>query len=747
MKIDPSEPLKTFDEYFLLEKLAVGGMAEVHLAYPKKAVKGIGKLFALKTIHNKYASNKELSGEAQNLKEMFEDEARMATKLSHNNIVSIYKFGEFKGNLYLVMEFIEGRNLRQITRKLSSKKQSLSLPAILYLVKEIANGLDYAHKFKYHTEDVRRVIHRDISPQNIMISFQGSVKIVDFGIAKALGVTEETEAGTLKGKFSYMSPEQSKGSPLDHRTDIFSLGIVLWELLTGKRLFHGSNERESLKKIQNLEIPKLSAYNPNISSYVQRIVSKALERDPDNRYQTAKAMYKDLSEFMNRSYPIFNESEIAKDLSKIFYGEIEEFSERYKLHMKRIYHHIEENTEAHTDLNTDDIEEFFVEGDLSERTNKFSIGENTFAEEDRKIAKLEKPSRKVILELDTDREYLKDPIAKVEDAIKHKEKGDRTHSKRDRDSLKEVLRDSYAEKIIDLDRSLLQEHRKTNYEKLAKEFEKKHVRGYDRRKILAEKSTTKSIAKIFINKTLFFLGYSFLFFYTGFLFYFLFVYKFSIPEDRKVKRIAYEFVKSIPHLDKIKYTKNVLYYLNPDPTDHNSSSDKTSKLKEDKENTKIFTSVENQKPIPKSFIFRTNPSGASIYIDNKYRGITPRKLFFNPKKEFRLELKKSGYINYKGTFTTKSEEQEGLKKNYSIDIKLIKASYSTIYLDIRPIQEVNIFINNRKMPPPTGQQWKFSYKVPMNHVVQIRIENKQGKKRLIKLNTGSKKVHSLKVNF
>lgn len=320
MSDKPSQPYEKFGKYVLLEKIAVGGMAEVYLA--KSAVaNGLNKFVALKRILPQYSSNEEFV-------DMFKEEAKVAINLNHGNIVSIYDFGVEKKQFYLVMEFMEGRNLRQIINELKKNNKSFSIEQAIFMIKEVAAGLDHAHRcVDANSGRPLNITHRDMSPQNIMISFEGEVKVIDFGIAKAETEKEETKAGTLKGKFSYMSPEQAEGLPIDPRTDVFALGIVLWELLANDRLFTGSNEAAILRKVRECQIPQIRKVNPLVPPELERIVMKSLAKDKNVRYQTAANLHRDLNRFLNTQYPDFSShdfSQFLKDAFKAAYNEARE---------------------------------------------------------------------------------------------------------------------------------------------------------------------------------------------------------------------------------------------------------------------------------------------------------------------------------------------------------------------------------------------------------------------------------------
>jgi serine/threonine protein kinase len=310
-----SQGAETFGKYILLEKLAMGGMAELYLARSPGA-SGVSKFIAIKRILPQFSEQIEFI-------DMFKDEAKIAVNLSHANIVSIYEFGMEKNQFFLAMDYVEGRNLRQILNKMKKSGLAFSIEQVLYIIKEVAAGLDHAHRcIDANTGKPLNIIHRDMSPQNIMVSFEGEVKVIDFGIAKAETQLETTRAGTLKGKFGYMSPEQAEGQNVDLRTDVFALGIVLWELLANDRLFVANNEVNTLRKIRDCQVPSLRKINPNIPQELERIVSKALSKDRNMRYQTSAAFHRELSRFLNRQYPDFSPQDFSVFVKTLFQAEI-----------------------------------------------------------------------------------------------------------------------------------------------------------------------------------------------------------------------------------------------------------------------------------------------------------------------------------------------------------------------------------------------------------------------------------------
>lgn len=316
-----SASYERFGKYLLLEKIAAGGMAEVYLS-KSVAANGLNKFFAIKRILPQFSNNEDFVA-------MFKEEANVAINLNHNNVVSIFDFGIEKGQFYLVMDYVEGKNLRQIINELKRTNKHFSIDQALFMVKEVAAGLDHAHRCT-DSKSGRplNITHRDMSPQNIMVSFEGEIKVIDFGIAKSERENAETKAGTLKGKFGYMSPEQAEGVPIDQRTDVFALGIVLWELLSGDRLFFGSNEAVILKKVRDCQIPSIRKMVPTIPPELDRIVMKALAKDRNVRYQTAANFHRDLNRYLNTQFPDFSSHDFSTFIKDNFKGAVAEGREK-----------------------------------------------------------------------------------------------------------------------------------------------------------------------------------------------------------------------------------------------------------------------------------------------------------------------------------------------------------------------------------------------------------------------------------
>ena len=299
-----------FGKYYLLDRIAVGGMAEVFKA---KVIReeGFERFFAIKRILPSIAEDDEFI-------KMFIDEAKIAVQLTHSNIVPIMDLGKVGDSYFIAMEYVHGKDLRTSTEKLGKKNDTLPIPACCYIVMKTSEGLDYAHNKKDAAGRDLNLVHRDVSPQNILISFDGEVKLIDFGIAKAANKAAKTQAGILKGKFGYMSPEQVRGLPLDRRSDIFSTGILLYEILTGERLFMGESDFSVLEKVKNVEIIPPSTYNKNIPEDLERIILKALAREVQDRYQAAIELHDDLQSFMYTYGSFFARKDMAALMKKVF---------------------------------------------------------------------------------------------------------------------------------------------------------------------------------------------------------------------------------------------------------------------------------------------------------------------------------------------------------------------------------------------------------------------------------------------
>jgi len=313
---------RQFGKYTLLRALATGGMAQVYLAL-QRAVAGFEKLVVIKRILPELARD-------QAFVEMLLSEARTAATLNHPNVVQTFDVGEHEGTYYIAMEHINGEDIRSIVRGMK-RKQATEFPLehTLNIIIGVCAGLAYAHEKKDLEGTGLGIVHRDISPQNILITFTGDVKIVDFGIAKSSekAVGEKTQAGQLKGKVPYMSPEQAAGEEIDHRSDIFAVGIMLFELTTRRRLFKAKSEYETLKLICDREYPLPSQVRPGYPAQLEQIVMRALTKNRDFRYQNARDMQADLENFVRHHRIAVSAVSLANWMKFLFEEKIAEQKE------------------------------------------------------------------------------------------------------------------------------------------------------------------------------------------------------------------------------------------------------------------------------------------------------------------------------------------------------------------------------------------------------------------------------------
>jgi len=279
-----------YGKYQLLKKIGSGGMGQVFLAR-HAGEQGFEKLVVIKRILP------HLAEEAEFLT-MFFDEARIAARLNHPNLVQIFDLGEANRSSYLAMEYVAGEDLRKLDRFARANGGLIPMGPALRIIADAAAGLDYAHKARDAQGRPLGLVHRDVSPQNILVGFDGAVKLIDFGVAKAAGRVQHTGTGILKGKYPYMSPEQAEGRELDARSDIFALGVVLWEILTGKRLFKADSDLATLRLVVDCKVPPPSKLNPKLPQGLDLVVLQALARSPDQRFPDAAAFRLQIEEFL-----------------------------------------------------------------------------------------------------------------------------------------------------------------------------------------------------------------------------------------------------------------------------------------------------------------------------------------------------------------------------------------------------------------------------------------------------------------
>ena len=301
-----------FGKYLLFNKIATGGMAELYRA-KSTGVQGFEKLVAIKTILP-HLTVEEI------LITSFIDEAKIAALLQHPNIVQIYDFGKIEGTYFIAMEYLLGKDLKFLLKKAKETKLPLSPEHALFIASRICAGLEYAHKLKDFYGKPLNIIHRDISPQNIFITYDGQVKIIDFGIAKTAMQNTTTQSGSIKGKMAYMSPEQALGETIDLRTDLFAIGNILYEMTTGKMLFEGTGFHV-YAKVREADFEHPETVNSSLPASLYAILDQALTKNPADRYQYAGQMQADLEKCISELSYRPNDCTLSKYMNKLFKGE------------------------------------------------------------------------------------------------------------------------------------------------------------------------------------------------------------------------------------------------------------------------------------------------------------------------------------------------------------------------------------------------------------------------------------------
>lgn len=303
-----------FGKYLILDHLVDGGMAKICRA--SFLGEQANKIVAIKMVQPQYSQN-------PSFVQMFEDELKVTFGLVHPNIAQVYDYGLVDQQLYSAMEYVDGANLKQFLDRLKEKKFVFPVEISTHIISQVCQALHYAHTFTDKlTGKHFNIIHRDISPHNIMLTYEGAVKVIDFGIAKADSNSEATQAGTIKGKLSYLAPEYLDGLDLDHRYDQFAVGITLWEMLCSRKLFTAKNDLAVLKQIQACKIPKPSSINPNVPPELDEIVLKALSKDRNNRYENLDKLNRSLVRFLYSNYPDFNATDLSYFAKQLFKEEI-----------------------------------------------------------------------------------------------------------------------------------------------------------------------------------------------------------------------------------------------------------------------------------------------------------------------------------------------------------------------------------------------------------------------------------------
>ncbi|HJL17999.1 MAG TPA: protein kinase [Sandaracinaceae bacterium LLY-WYZ-13_1] len=299
----------TFGPYAIVGRLALGGMAEILLA--REESEGAGSRYlVVKRILAEYEKDDAFV-------EMFLDEARVMMRLKHPNVVHVYKFGQQEGTHFIAMEWVHGASLGKLIRR-SRKTGGVPVAMACKIVAMVAEALDHAHMAKADDGRPMGIVHRDVTPDNIMISYDGAVKLLDFGIAKAEARAHKTQAGVVKGKFAYMAPEQCRAKELDHRVDVFALGVCLYEALTGRPLYRRETEFETMEAIVRGPIPKLSDRMKNAPPELERIIQRCLAKTPDDRFATAGELQEELDHFIAKRGEVVSARKIKALMDKLF---------------------------------------------------------------------------------------------------------------------------------------------------------------------------------------------------------------------------------------------------------------------------------------------------------------------------------------------------------------------------------------------------------------------------------------------
>lgn len=310
-----------FGKYLILDHLVDGGMAKICRA--RYLGEQANKVVAIKMVQPQFSNDEAFV-------RMFQDELNITFGMLHPNIMQVYDYGKTNGQLYTAMEYIHGANLKQYLDRLKERKVVFPVEISCYIISQVCLGLHYAHTFTDKlTGKPYNIVHRDISPHNIMLTYDGAVKVIDFGIAKANTNSEATQAGTIKGKLSYLAPEYLEGLELDARYDEFAVGITLWELLCSRKLFQANNDLAVLKQIQACKIVPPSQINPSVPKELDTIVMKSLSKDRAHRYENLDQMNRALVKFLYSTYPEFNASDLKSFADDLFKAEIAKDREKF----------------------------------------------------------------------------------------------------------------------------------------------------------------------------------------------------------------------------------------------------------------------------------------------------------------------------------------------------------------------------------------------------------------------------------
>lgn len=305
---------RKFGPYTLFELVGQGGMAQIYLARAETEL-GATRLAIVKQILPAFAND-------ARFEEMLTHEAKLAARLSHRHIVQVFDLGKHDEHLYIAMEYVEGFDLNALLRQCTEKKQGLPFQHAVAIVSDVLSALDFAHRRVDEEEKPLGIVHRDVSPSNVLVSFEGEVKLCDFGIAHANDLVKEEANEALKGKAGYMSPEHARGDAVDARSDVFAAGIILWELLAGKRLYKTKSETPLVEQAKAAEIPSLPDKGMPEHAKLEAIAKKALAKSPDDRYPTAGAMLRDLEAYVRETGLSESRLELGRWMTSTFGTEI-----------------------------------------------------------------------------------------------------------------------------------------------------------------------------------------------------------------------------------------------------------------------------------------------------------------------------------------------------------------------------------------------------------------------------------------
>lgn len=323
MALSPRKaPPTPFGDYLLLDRISIGGMAEIWRA-KMFGGEGGGRLVALKRILPFLSMDEEFIA-------MFLDEGRLGLQLLHANIAQTFEMGQVNSEPFLSLEYVAGKSLGDVFEQHRKEGEPAPLPLVLHCIAEMCAGLDYAHRKKDGAGRDLNLVHRGLSPHDVLLSFNGEVKVIDFGIAKAAGRVTQTQPGIIKGKFGYMSLEQIDGPAVDRRADVFVIGVCLYELLTGERLFPGDNPIDIIEKMRQMHVAPPSRFNAHVPQVLDRIVFRALAPNVNERYAYASELGDDLQRFLAQYGERFTQEELRKYLRTTFAPDVQSEEQRQR---------------------------------------------------------------------------------------------------------------------------------------------------------------------------------------------------------------------------------------------------------------------------------------------------------------------------------------------------------------------------------------------------------------------------------